>query len=819
MSLKDSQWIWCQGDDDRDWRNSYVYFRREFDATEDDELSIEITADSAYQLFLNGDPICRGPARSTTRLISYDQHHLPSLEDGRNVLSVIVHYVGKHTYERQLGKPGLIAALLDEQGETLLVTDDSWRAVPAEAWSRDSPEISMQRGFTEDFDARRDLHGWQEPDYDAGSWPAAQIIGPYGMEPWTDPRPRDIPMLTHPWVHPGDWDGPMLEDTVFNPQRVVEYGACGPLADFEGDWAERLSAEPRLSAPTPASLRDFPREGPLEIPPSPHGAYIDLDFERELSGHLGFWVTGVDGAIEWALAEQVTADGKVDPHPNMPVHLAGRYHLAPIGLQHFESFIPCGARLVRLVVRGNTEPIRVAMVYINEATYPTIVRGSFLSSDPLLNRIWEDGHRTVTLCMDDAYMDCPTRERAQWIGDVLIEAAVAAYVFGDSRLTRRCLYQVAESQDELGEGGMTSMCYPQGIRPSDSPGHGYLPTWGLYWIFALDWYCDWTGDRQAVEDLIDPVERLLDWFERHRTERDLLEDVPGWIFLDWVDGCSQSPPVSTGLNCYYVLALRMAARLAELLGQPERAQEWRRTADAVSAAVRDRLWDAERGLFVNGIGPDVQPRFSETVNLIALWTGVVPDDQREAVLDRLDAALAEDAADPANMFTYFMRPALQLELGAWERALDETRDVFRPMALLPNRTVWENRTPHASLCHGWSAFPAYYLPRYILGVAPAEPGFARVRIEPLVESLTWAKGLVPLPQGTACVNWRPVGDNIELNIGLPADCPAELRLHPIHSTTRITVNGDAIWQPGDPPDITIDLDGPTAHVVYEGGAT
>jgi len=810
MSLQEASWIWVAGEDDRNWRNSYVYFRREFEWQGEYEqpFEIEITADSAYQLSLNGFSVARGPARSTTRFISYDRIALtgfPGVHPGRNVIAVLVHYVGKHSFERQLGQPGLIASLTGPDGKLLLVTDKRWKARRAEAWSRDSPEISMQRGFTEDFDACQALPDWNDAVYDSKSWPAARVIGRFGCKPWTDPRPRDIPML---------------REELVRPERVVDFGACGAVEGSTGDWAERMSAEPRRPASPPANLErlrcaDLIDFAQVEIPPSSEGLYVDLDFERERSGYFGFGVDGQDGCLEWSFAEQVNDVGLVDPQPTMPVHLAGRYRLAPVGQQWFNSFVPCGARLVHLVVRGNSQPVKLQGVFIREATYPTIVRGSFLSSDPLLNRVWEDGHRTVTLCMDDAYMDCPTRERAQWVGDVLMEAAVAAYVFGDNRLTRRSLYQVAESQDELGEGGMVSMCYPQGIWPPEEAGHGYLPTWGLYWIFTLDWYYDWTGDRQTVGDLIEPVARLIEWFDRHRTERNLLENVPGWIFLDWVDGCTQGPPVSTGLNAYFALALRHAARLAELLGQDDRARQWRETADAVAAAVRDQLFDAERGLFSNGLGAG--PRFSETVNLIALWTGVVEPGRRQAVLERLDAALAEGSVDPANMFTYFMRPALELELGGWSQALDGIREVFRPMVMMPNRTVWENRTPHASLCHGWSAFPTYYLPRYVLGVAPAEPGFARVRIAPLVEALRWAKGLVPLPQGTACVNWRPVGDTLELHVGLPADCPGELVLHPLDGTTRITVNGATVWETGQPQRVVVPMEGPTARVVYEGG--
>src|ERR1700692_3138838 len=58
-------------------------------------------------------------------------------------------------------------------------------------------------------------------------------------------------------------------------------------------------------------------------------------------------------------------------------------------------------------------------------------------------------------------------------------------------------------------------------------------------------------------------------------------------------------------------------------------------------------------------------------------------------------------------------------------------------------TLWESFEPTASLCHGFSATPVYQLSTEVLGVAPLEPGCARVRIAPQPVDLDWARGVVP----------------------------------------------------------------------------
>ena len=71
----------------------------------------------------------------------------------------------------------------------------------------------------------------------------------------------------------------------------------------------------------------------------------------------------------------------------------------------------------------------------------------------------------------------------------------------------------------------------------------------------------------------------------------------------------------------------------------------------------------------------------------------------------------------------------------WTRLLDSG-----PTAM---RECWEG----GSYCHGWSATVARDVVVHTLGVTPAAPGYAAVRIAPHVEDLEWADTLIPTPHG------------------------------------------------------------------------
>ena len=49
----------------------------------------------------------------------------------------------------------------------------------------------------------------------------------------------------------------------------------------------------------------------------------------------------------------------------------------------------------------------------------------------------------------------------------------------------------------------------------------------------------------------------------------------------------------------------------------------------------------------------------------------------------------------------------------------------------------------------------------VLGVTPAEPGFAAARVEPALGGLEWARGVVPSPDGPIRVEAEPGSVRVE----------------------------------------------------------
>ena len=73
-----------------------------------------------------------------------------------------------------------------------------------------------------------------------------------------------------------------------------------------------------------------------------------------------------------------------------------------------------------------------------------------------------------------------------------------------------------------------------------------------------------------------------------------------------------------------------------------------------------------------------------------------------------------------------------------------------------------------SFCHGWAGGPTAWLSTNVLGISPAAPGFAKVRIRPALGHLTWAEGSYPTPKGPIHVRHDKQTDgSIKSTVKLP----------------------------------------------------
>ena len=203
-----AKWIWTDGPESP--RNVYLCARRDFEfagEVADDACRLHIAADSRYRLYVNGEWVGDGPARSWAFAQQFDTYDMTGvLRPGRNTIAVLVSHYGEGTFQYDpSGKAGLLLQLERQQGDSwapVVVSDAAWQVRPHEGYLRPTIRISCQMPFEEIFDASKMPADWINP---VGSLPdarPAKVLGPVGTPPWKMMVARSVPFLTREPISP-----------------------------------------------------------------------------------------------------------------------------------------------------------------------------------------------------------------------------------------------------------------------------------------------------------------------------------------------------------------------------------------------------------------------------------------------------------------------------------------------------------------------------------------------------------------------------------------------------------------------------------------
>lgn len=805
-------WIWTDGEPTP--QNAYLYARRSFvlDCKADRSIT-RVCADSRYILWVNGRFVARGPARSDPRWQSYDVVDIaPYLHKGQNVVAMLAHHYGQNTFSYMLGRAALLfdCTVRPASGKKIDISSGpAWRVLRSDAWEGGFGRMDAQLGYHEVFHPSREPKGWREPGFDDSRWEAATVVDRVGEGPWRNLTPRDIPF--------------QYQRLIF-PEAVIDSGVCDASAvtlpeDDQKDIARIMHEETITSAPKdhilhPEALirrpciEDIMASRPLNprgitrasldkeiasgkpsfvactikaLKPGQRGAgkgvYLVFDFGREVMGHPVIKVAGSQGGALDIGYSELLEDGRVNPYRGQ-VRYADRIYLHG-GPEQWESFDLRAFRYMEVDITDCPGPVVLESVGLVFTTYPVEWRGWVETPDEMLNRIWEMGAYTVQLNMEDSFTDCPWCERTQWWGDARIEALTSYYAFGDTKLIRQGIKQIAQSQHP---DGMTQCFYP-GVWDSTIPG------FCLIWVLSVEDYYQWTGDKQTVKALYPNVKKALEWFEDKQQPDGLVGGTPYWNFYDWADIDLSGP--NTLMNAFFAGALEAGSRLALAAGDTATSRHWLDDRARVIAATNARLWNADKGVYAdcvkdNGVQSSV---ISQQSNSAAILFGVAPADKAQGILDYIYNGKNTVVQSGSPYFSFYLLQALWRS-GRSEQALDYIRTMWGAMVKEGATTFWEHWTQSNSLCHGWSSGPTHDMGAWLLGVQPAKPGSKVIRVAPETGGLPWAKGVVPTVQGDVAVSWKVTESSFALEMKAPKSSKIELLLPTFGKTAgELTING------------------------------
>ena len=413
-----------------------------------------------------------------------------------------------------------------------------------------------------------------------------------------------------------------------------------------------------------------------------------------------------------------------------------------------------GFRFVRLDLEDKGRSIPLVGLRAVSLMRDLEYQGSFRCSDERLNRIWETGAYTVHLNMQDYLWDGIKRDRLVWIGDMHPETKTILSVFGDHDIIPKSLDLI---RDET---------------PLPKWMNG-ISSYSMWWILIHhEWY-GYTADRAYLSEQQDYLVALLKQLCAC-VDSDGMETLPETRFLDWPSRADQQA-THAGLHALLVLTLEAGAELCDTLKEPDQAVQCRDTA----AHLREYIPD-----------PGVSKQAAALMALAELQDAKQLNKQVMAV------------GGAARMSTFYGYYVLQARAQAddIQGCLDCIRDYWGAMLDLGATSFWEDfdlawtenaagidelvppgkKDIHGdfgnycykgfrhSLCHGWASGPTAWLSEHVLGIQVVEAGCKKVKIEPHLGDLDWAKGTFPTPLGLIRVSHVKQADgSVESEVQVP----------------------------------------------------
>lgn len=762
-------WIWFEPGRET---NVFARARRTFELDQlPEKAELRITCSGLYRLWVNGRYAGRGPVRSLPHKKRYDILDVtPFLREGGNVLAVRVVHFGYATAQVAEAPGGLWCQMDDT--DPPVQSDESWRFAVDSCYNPETDRRNGCYGVVEAYDARQE-EDWLAVDFDDSGWQRASIrrdghtgvAGPR-VAPWTDMIPRGVPQCA--------------EDD-FLPERVVR---IGEVEDHESSgealsWVlmQEVPEDPEYTRVDGAEKLLAEQAGPAVVtgpspldPDQPHRrcATLILDFGRELTGFGWIDVEGNPGAVVDMVFGECLSGGRVPP-VRQGVQYGDRYILGE-GRRRHEVYDWKGFRYLQLTFRDLTEPLKLHGVGANFYRHPLPAAGAFACSDGKLQSIWEVGAHTQQLCTVDSLMDTPWREQQQWLGDGRVQLLILQNAFGERGMTRKFVEQFAEAQRPDGMIPSVSM------RPST-----YIVDYALWWVQAVLDVLRFDGDADWAARFAPHMKRLFDWFTPFARSDGLLENVPGWVFIDWANVGREG--ACAPLNAIYRIALRAGAEVAELSGFDGWAADWTARARKVDDAFHDVFWDAGCGFYAdNAVDDERTGNFSQHTQAIAVVAGLARGEPDELMGRTLES---EDLVRTEPYFSFYLLEALgraglagqaaEFVRRRWGRMLDEgatsfweewqTGGTFRS-----GRWLARPR----SHCHAWSAAPTAWLSRYVLGVR-SEGIDGPLLIAPQTCGLESARGTVPTRRGPVQVEWSVSEDRLRVEARFPDEASIEFQ--------------------------------------------
>lgn len=575
------------------------------------------------------------------------------------------------------------------------------------------------------------------------------------------------------------YGGPPLEPDREYAWRVWVWDAAGnPAAPSK---PQPFKTAPKLAEYAASTYRVAAVEQKPESVRPDNDDVLVVDFGRSAFGWLELEIDAARPADLTVRLGEKLSEGRIDRKPGGHIRYAqSKLHVTP-GKRTYRVMLPADERNtgpdaiaipeefgvvlpfrwaeVEGIKPGRVTARRQALFYPFDET-----TSFFRSSDATLNAVWDlSKYSIAATTFAGLYVD-GDRERIPYEADAYINQLSHYNVDREFTIARAT--------------------------------HEYLlrrPTWPTEWkqhsvMIAWQDYLH-TGDPRPLAASYDVLKAEKIFLDRQRPDglvnTEGLRDIVDWPVVER-DGYDMRP-VNTVVNAFFFHTMELMEKIARVLGRTADAEDFATRAQRSKDAINAHLFDAKRGVYVDGEGSD---HASQHASFFPLAFGVVPKDRVRGVVEFLESRGMACSVYGAQ----YLLEALYLG-GADEAALkrmtakdDRSWQAMIDAGSTMTLEAWNSKAkPNLDWNHAWGAAPANIIPRFLMGMRPLEPGFGEILIEPRLGSLEWAEAKIPTIRGPVQVRVEQGRDLFQVTFEIPGNTRAKVSLPDLGGT--VTLDG------------------------------
>lgn len=754
---------------DSDWEAQWItakeeivhespVFRKEFTIRKKiKEAYAYATACGFYELYINGEKVgdhVLDPGitdyRKTVLYSTYDVTRL--IRKGDNVAAAMLgngafnmrKVDNRYSWgeERSFGNPSLIAQInvtYVDGSRDVIISDTSWRYAGG-------PITFNNLYGGEDYDARRELNGWNTTGFDDSNWSEAV-----------------------PAAHPGGKLKSQLMPAIQVTATLI------PVA---------------------------------ETHPEP-GVYL-FDLGQNIAGWWRIQVKGSPGQTIRIRGAETLNDSlfpkPLEPADKLSTNF--RYHSHTWTDYTFKSnevetyephFFYTGFRYIE-VTTDNKESLDILRAEGRVVHSALEQNGSFVSSEPILNQIHAAGRWSQMGNTFSYPTDCPHREKGAYNGDGQVIAETSMHDFHMASFYIKWLNDMRDSQEKNGRIPNTS--------PTLVGGMGGGVAWGSAYILIPWWMSHYYLDTRVLNDHYITMKKYIFYLKSLATQ-DEKPDEPFiinyfdgyWYSLgEWCSpGRNDCPNHAVVNTFYYYYNTLILSKIAKILGQKGDAWYFSALSDSIGQAFHEKFFNPKKALY----GTDDT---YQTYQLIALIGDLVPAEHRQAVLNTVinDLHERQNHLNTGIIGTKYLWPVLvngkQKNL-AFEVATQTTFPSYGYWLKNGSTTLLEEWGAANSHNHQMFGSIGEYFYKYLAGIqSPMEnktsAGYRHIYLQPFVpDSLRFVKASLETVSGTVISDWRKEKDAFSYHVLIPANTTGTVII-PVggNKTSVLKEGGVKVWE-------------------------